>query len=79
MVNSLKGTMFLKSIDASIISKTTNKIFEMMDDIVEDVGKENIVQVVTRNAANYKAASRMLMGKKGQGFIGLLVQHTVLI
>ena len=51
----------------------------MMDDIVEDVGKENIVQVVTRNAANYKAASRMLMGKKGQGFIGLLVQHTVLI
>jgi len=71
--------MFLKSIDASIISKTTNKIFEMMDDIVEDVGKENIVQVVTRNAANYKAASRMLMGKKGQGFIGLLVQHTVLI
>jgi len=37
LVNSPKGTIFLKSIDASNISKTTDKIFKMMDDVVEEV------------------------------------------
>ena len=38
------GTFFLKSIVASAISKTTDKIYKMMDDIVEVVGEENIVK-----------------------------------
>jgi hypothetical protein len=39
LVNSPKGT-FLKSIDASAISKTADKVFKMMDDIVEEMGEE---------------------------------------
>ena len=35
-MNSPKGIVFLKSIDASVISKTTEKFFEMMDNIVEE-------------------------------------------
>jgi len=38
------------------MSKTADKVFEMLDVIVERIGEENIVQVVIDNAANYKAA-----------------------
>jgi hypothetical protein len=64
LVNSPKGTVFLKSIDASHITKTVDKIFEMIDQVVEQVGEENVVQIVTDNAANYKAAGAMLMDKR---------------
>ncbi|XLS48490.1 hypothetical protein HN51_022848 [Arachis hypogaea] len=47
LVNSSKGTIFLKSIDASHITKTADKIFKMIDDVVEEVGEENVIQVVT--------------------------------
>lgn len=63
LVNSPKGTIFLKSIDASAISKTDDKVFKMMDDIVKEVG-ENVVQIVMDNTANYKAAGEMLMEKR---------------
>lgn len=64
LVNNTKGTVFLKLIDASHISKTTDKIFEMVDQIVEEVGEENVVQIVTDNATNYKATGVMLMEKR---------------
>ena len=64
LVNSPKGTIFLKSVDASHITKTADKIFEMLDEVVEEVGEENVVQVVTDNTANYKAAGEMLMQKR---------------
>lgn len=64
LVNSPRGTVFLKSVDASNICKTAEKIFEMIDAVVEEVGEDNVVQVVTDNAANYKAAGEMLMRKR---------------
>jgi len=56
LVNSPKGTVFLSSVDTSNMSKTVDKVFEMLDAIVKRIGEENVVQVVTDNAANYKAA-----------------------
>ncbi|XP_052176679.1 uncharacterized protein LOC127790982 [Diospyros lotus] len=64
LVNSPKGTVFLTSIDTSDFSKIADKVCEMLDVIVEKVGEENVVQVVTDNAANYKAAGEMLMEKR---------------
>ncbi|PKI70782.1 hypothetical protein CRG98_008812 [Punica granatum] len=32
----------------------------MIDDIVEQVGEENVIQIVTNNAANYKAAAHRI-------------------
>ncbi|XP_020203984.2 uncharacterized protein LOC109789440 [Cajanus cajan] len=61
LINSPKGTVFLYSLDTSDISKTADKVFKMLDDVVNYVGEENVVQVVTDNAANYKAAGEMLM------------------
>ena len=77
LVNSPKGTVFLKSIDASAISKTAEKVFEMMDDIVEEVGEDNVIQVVTDNATNYKAAGQMLMTKRKKLFWTPCAAHGV--
>jgi hypothetical protein len=38
------------------MSMTADKVFEMLDVIVERIGEENVVQIVTDNAANYKIA-----------------------
>jgi hypothetical protein len=63
-VNSPKGTVFLASVDTSDISKTADKVCAMLDDVVEIVGEDNVVQIVTDNAANYKAAGDLLMEKR---------------
>ncbi|GAU26503.1 hypothetical protein TSUD_361360 [Trifolium subterraneum] len=68
LVHSPKGTIFLKSIDASDITKTADKIFKMMDDVVEEVGEENVVQIVTDNAENYKETGELLMEKRSNLF-----------
>jgi len=54
----------LLSVDTSNMSKTADKVFEMLDAIVERIGEENIVQVITDNAVNYKAAKQILMEKR---------------
>ncbi|XLS55949.1 hypothetical protein HN51_005704, partial [Arachis hypogaea] len=56
LVNSPAGTMFLKSIDASDYVKTGEKLFELLDDVVEEIGEHNVVQVVTDNGSNYVLA-----------------------
>ncbi|XP_072088132.1 uncharacterized protein [Arachis hypogaea] len=61
LVNSPKGKILLYSLDTSDISKTTDKAVKMLEDAVEFVGEENVVQIVTDNAANYKAAGGKMM------------------
>ncbi|KAL4374287.1 hypothetical protein AHAS_Ahas05G0166700 [Arachis hypogaea] len=53
-------TIFLKSVDASNISKTAENLFKLFRDVVLFVGPENVVHIVTDNAANYVAAGRLL-------------------
>ena len=77
LVNSPKGTIFLASIDTSEISKTKEKVFAMLDDFVEKIGEEHVVQVVTDNAANYKAAGEMLMSKRKKLFWTPCAAHCI--
>ena len=77
LVNSPKGTVFLSSVDTSNMSKTTDKVFEMLDAIVERIGEENVVQVVTDNAANYKAAGQLLMEKRKSLFWTPCAAHCI--
>ena len=44
-----KGTMFLRSIDASAHVKDAHLIFTLLVGIVEEVGVANVVQVITDN------------------------------
>ncbi|GAU49013.1 hypothetical protein TSUD_285000 [Trifolium subterraneum] len=65
LVNSPKRTFFLKSIDVSESDRdSSDKLFKMMDDIVEEVGEENVVQVVTFISPAFKAVGEMLMAKR---------------
>jgi len=64
LVNSPKGIVFLSSVDTSNMFKTTDKVFEMLDVVVERIKEENIIQVITDNVANYKAAGQLLMEKR---------------
>jgi len=77
LVNSPKGIIFLSSVYTSNMSKTANKVFEMLDAIVERIVKENIVQIVTDNAANYKAAEQLLMEKRKGLFWTPCVAHCI--
>nr|KYP40371.1 hypothetical protein KK1_038293 [Cajanus cajan] len=52
LVNSPSGIVFLKSIDISDVIKNGKKIFELLDNIVEEIGEEHVVQVVTNGASN---------------------------
>ncbi|XLS45017.1 hypothetical protein HN51_001882 [Arachis hypogaea] len=77
LVNSPKETVFLKSINASDICKTAEKIFKMIDEVVEEVGEENVVQVVTDNAANYKKAGQILIKKRKDLYWTLCAAHCI--
>ncbi|KAL4328069.1 hypothetical protein AHAS_Ahas13G0163200 [Arachis hypogaea] len=49
-----------KSIDASHASKTADLLFKLFKDVVNFVGPENVVHIMTDNAANYVVAGRLL-------------------
>ena len=54
LVNCSKGTMFMESINASSMIKTGEKMFELLDKWVDQVGEENVVQVITDSHSSYK-------------------------
>ena len=49
LVNSPKGTIFLYPINTSNISKTAKKVCQMLDEVLDRVGEENVMQLVTDN------------------------------
>ncbi|KAL2320021.1 hypothetical protein Fmac_028990 [Flemingia macrophylla] len=60
LVNCSLGTMFVKSVDASEYTKTGEKVFELLNSFVEEIGEKNVVQVVTDNESNYDMAGKIL-------------------
>jgi len=58
-----RGTMFLKSVDASDKVKDGQLLFQLLDEVVEEVGVANVVQVITDNASNYVLAGKLLEEK----------------
>jgi len=65
LVYSRHRTVFLKSIDAyDVTSRNTKYYFNLLDKIVEEVGEEYVVQVVTDNEAALKAVGLILMEKR---------------
>jgi hypothetical protein len=55
-----KGTVFIKSVDASQHCKTADMLFKLFKEVVLYVGADNVVQFITDNAANYVAAGKLL-------------------
>lgn len=53
----------MKSIDASSHVKNAKYLCEAIEEVIREVGEENVVQVVTDNAANFVAAGKLLTFK----------------
>ena len=53
LVNSPVGTWFMKSIDASDTIKNGELMFKYVDEVIEEIGEENVVQIITDDASNY--------------------------
>ncbi|XP_025637033.1 uncharacterized protein [Arachis hypogaea] len=58
-----KGLCFVKSVDASSMVKNASHLCTLFSEVIEWIGPNNIVHVVTDNAANYVAAG-MLINRK---------------
>ncbi|XP_058784907.1 uncharacterized protein LOC131659787 [Vicia villosa] len=63
MVNTPSGSMFVRSIDGSSYMKTGLKIFELLDSFVQEIGEENVMQVLSDNGSNYVLAGKYLEEK----------------
>ena len=61
LVNSPEGTFFLESVDASSEAHDAYMLADLLEKRIEEIGKEKVVQVITDNGANYKAAGKHLM------------------
>ncbi|KAJ0685123.1 putative transcription factor/ chromatin remodeling BED-type(Zn) family [Helianthus annuus] len=62
VVNSPKGSIFIKSLDVSNVSKNADFLFKLLDAMVEEIGEKNVIQVITDNASAYVKAGEMLEG-----------------
>ncbi|CAD6225790.1 unnamed protein product [Miscanthus lutarioriparius] len=61
LANSPAGTFFLGSVDASSEIANGPLLADLLEKQIDKVGKEHVVQIVTDNGANFKAAGRLLM------------------
>ena len=61
LVNSPEGTYFLESVDASSEVHDAKMLADLLEERIDDIGKDKVVQVVTDNGANFKAAGKLLM------------------
>ena len=63
MVYSKGITIFLKSVDASNYIKDNKYTYSLLNDVIKEVGKENVVQIVTNNGSAFVKARKLLMKK----------------
>jgi hypothetical protein len=61
LVNSPMGTYFLEFVDASSEVHDAFMLADLLEAKIEEIGKDKVIQVITVNGANYKAAGRILM------------------
>ena len=77
LVSCPRGTMFLRSRDASDQVKDANLLFRLLDEVVEEVGAGNVVQIIIDNASNYVLAGKMLEEKHKTIFWTPCVAHCI--
>ena len=68
VVHSAHGVLFLDSVDCSGVKKNGKYVFDLVDRCIEDIGEENVVQVVTDNASVNVAAASLLAAKRPKIF-----------
>jgi hypothetical protein len=71
------GSMFLKEINTERISKTKDYISDKILAIIDEVRAQNVVQMITDNALNYRAAGIIIEQKHPHIFWTPCVVHTL--
>lgn len=72
-----KGTMLLKSVDASDTENYCEGLLSLFDSIVQDAGLGNVVNFITDTTPSYKAAAKMLMNKYKTFFWSTCANHSI--
>ncbi|XP_059635859.1 uncharacterized protein LOC132278046 [Cornus florida] len=62
MVASVGGAMFLKAVDASGNIKDADYVANLFKLVIQEMGSQNVVQVITDNGNNFKAAGAIIEG-----------------
>ena len=63
MVYSIGSIIFLKSIDVSNYIKDNKYIYGLLKDVIKEVGKQNVVQIITDNRSAFVKEGKLLMKK----------------
>ncbi|KAG5556173.1 hypothetical protein RHGRI_006710 [Rhododendron griersonianum] len=71
------GPMFLKAVDCSGDTKDKYFICDLLKDVIEEVGPENVVQVITDNAKNCAGAGLLIEGLYPNIYWTPCVVHTL--
>ncbi|GMP42453.1 hypothetical protein CsSME_00012201 [Camellia sinensis var. sinensis] len=77
MASSAGGAMFVKAIDSSGIVKDGEYVASLFIKAIKEVGEANVVQIVTDNASNYKAAGLSIENKYPHIFWTPCVVHSL--
>uniref|UniRef100_A0A8R7PEK6 DUF659 domain-containing protein n=1 Tax=Triticum urartu TaxID=4572 RepID=A0A8R7PEK6_TRIUA len=75
--NSADSSNFIRSSEMSAVSHTSEVIFQLVDEAIEEVGPEHVVKVVTDNASNNMGAKKMLLEKRPNMFWSSCATHTI--
>lgn len=59
-----RGMYFICSVDATDCVEDATYLYKLLDKVVDEIGEENVVQVVTQNTPSYQAAGKMLEEKR---------------
>ncbi|KAK4431177.1 hypothetical protein Salat_0879800 [Sesamum alatum] len=70
-----QNMIYHSSMDCTNKEKNANFIFGLMDQVVKEIGKQNVVQVVTDNESSFRAAGEMLMQKRKHLFWSSCAAH----
>jgi hypothetical protein len=76
-VSSLNGPVFLKAVDALGKYKDAHYMGELFVTVIEDVGVDSCVQIITDNAPVCKAASMVVEAKYPQIFWTPCIVHSL--
>jgi hypothetical protein len=77
LVHCPRGTMFIKSIDASMHVKDATLLCELMDGFIQEIGLQHVVQIITDNATNYVVVGKLLMERHPTVFWTPCVAHCI--
>jgi hypothetical protein len=64
VTNCAGRTTFFSSKEMSVVSHTSEVIFELVDKTIEKIGEDQVVQVVTNNASNNMGTKKLLFLKQ---------------